>query len=390
MRTRWAGTVAATAAVSLGHMVSHIYILLVPALFPHLTKLFGIGYLELGLAVTLFGAVTTISQTPAGFLVDRVGAPPVLAGGLLLGGLVLLMLSWRLTYDHLIWAAAMLGLANSVYHPAGYAILSSQVNGKIIGRAFSVHLFAGYTGNAVTPVLAIFLSRSFGVEAVFFCAALLGLASAAIVILALRRQQGVAGRDGRQATPGTGLSLPPMIWMIAGFFLLLSLANSAISNFSLPALTDGYGFDLVDATTALTAYLGASAFGVLAGGVLADKTTRHARVTAACFFLSALLVMTIALVTPGVAVLVLLMGTAGFLSGFISPSRDLLVRNLAPAGTTGRAFGLATTGFSVVAIAGPVLFGTMLDSGFQRGVFAASAAASVLALIVALYVDRRG
>src|SRR6185437_6897605 len=48
---------------------------------------------------------------------------------------------------------ALLGLANSVYHPANYAILSAHMNAARMGRAFSIHTFAGFLGGAVAPAV---------------------------------------------------------------------------------------------------------------------------------------------------------------------------------------------------------------------------------------------
>ena len=55
------------------------------------------------------------------------------------------------------------------------------------------------------------------------------------------------------------------------------------------------------ANIALTAFLGASAVGVLAGGFLADRTQRHGQVAAACFAINAAIVLVIALVGLPVA-----------------------------------------------------------------------------------------
>jgi MFS family permease len=48
---------------------------------------------------------------------------------------------------------ALLGVANTVFHPADYSILSATVDGKRMGKAFSIHTFAGYLGSGVTPAL---------------------------------------------------------------------------------------------------------------------------------------------------------------------------------------------------------------------------------------------
>ncbi|MEM7749929.1 MAG: MFS transporter, partial [Pseudomonadota bacterium] len=63
---------------SLAHWVSHIHILTLPPLFPILKEQFGVSYIELGFAVTLFAVVSGITQPPMGYSVDRFGARKIL------------------------------------------------------------------------------------------------------------------------------------------------------------------------------------------------------------------------------------------------------------------------------------------------------------------------
>ncbi len=60
------------ASVCFAHFVSHYYMLLLAPLFMFVREDFGVSYTELGLALTAFNVVSTVMQTPAGFLVDRV------------------------------------------------------------------------------------------------------------------------------------------------------------------------------------------------------------------------------------------------------------------------------------------------------------------------------
>ena len=62
----------------------------------------------------------------------------------------------------LIASAVLLGLANSVYHPADYAILSAHMDKSRMGRAFSIHTFAGYLGGAVAPATVAALDATVG------------------------------------------------------------------------------------------------------------------------------------------------------------------------------------------------------------------------------------
>jgi MFS family permease len=82
------------------------------------------------------------------------------------------------------------------------------------------------------------------------------------------------------------------------------------------------------------------------------------------------------------------MGAAGFLSGVIAPSRDMMVQAAAPPGASGRAFGIVSTGFNIGGALGPLLYGWILDHGAPRWVFGAAAVFMVLTVGMAL-LDRR-
>src|ERR1700680_328214 len=153
------------AAISTAHWVSHFHLFVLPMLFPFLKEQLGVGYIELGFALTVFAVTSGLTQAPIGYLADHIGARKVLLMGLTLGGFALIMLGLHLSYPFLIASAVLLGLANSVYHPADYAILSAHMDAARMGRAFSIHNFAGFLGGAVAPAIVAALvatTRGFG------------------------------------------------------------------------------------------------------------------------------------------------------------------------------------------------------------------------------------
>ena len=84
--TRPADELPTLAVVSGAHLVSHLHIMALPVLLHLLKERLGVGYFELGLAVTTFSVVSGLTQAPMGFLVDRIGGRKVLLAGLLLAG----------------------------------------------------------------------------------------------------------------------------------------------------------------------------------------------------------------------------------------------------------------------------------------------------------------
>src|SRR5438128_5761002 len=376
------------AAISVAHWVSHFHLFVLPMLFPFLKEQLGVGYIELGFALTVFGIVSGLTQAPIGYLADHIGARKVLLIGLTVGGLALIMLGLHLGYVSLIVCAALLGLANSVYHPCDYAILSTHMDEARLGRAFSVQTFAGFLGGAVAPAIMAALVATIGGLGALIVAGAVGPVVALLLITVRIPDASSADRKTDGAAAPQSIVTPAII-MLTIFFMLLGLSNAGIGNFGVVALMSGYGVPFSTANMALTAFLGASAVGVLAGGFLADRTQRHGQVAAACFAINAVIVLVIATINLPSLLLLAAMASAGFLGGVIAPSRDMLVRSAAPAGAAGRAFGIVSTGFNFSGILSPLLFGWIMDQNLPHWVFGASVAFMVLTVLLALVTDRK-
>jgi MFS family permease len=373
-----------------GHFFSHFLSLALPPLIPFWRADFGLSYTELGLILTLYAVGTGITQIPMGFLVDRVGALPVVVSGLIV--LCSAVAGIGLVHDPAMLGmlAVIAGAANGVFHPANYVIMAKAISPARLGRSFAVHTFAGHIGNALAPVTIVFLAVTFDWRVALMTAGVLGVAAGAAMLFGLggsRTDEAFAPRrrkSGDEDAIDSGkllkflLSVP--VIKLFFFFVLTSATNSGMQSFSVTALVTLFDTPLVAASAALTAYLFASSIGILVGGVVADQTSRHDLVAAVAFAITALIIALAGSVPLPAVLLVGLFALAGLSQGVIRPARDMMVHALAPKGATGRIFGFVTTGINVGSALTPLALGWLVDHGLARWVFWLIALGMVLAL----------
>jgi MFS transporter, FSR family, fosmidomycin resistance protein len=389
-----AGTIG---LIGLAHGTSHFFHLLLPPLFPLFIRDFGFTYSELGLLVSTFFVVSGIGQALAGFLVDRVGARPVLFSAL--GCFVLAALAAALAngYAGLMLAAGLAGLGNSPFHPVDFTILNKRVSQPRLGHAFSVHGISGNLGWAAAPVfMAGFTALTGSWRIAMACAG--GWALIVLVTLWFNRAS-IDDRAGQWAHEATGKSGAaaaaehplaflklPSVWLCFSFFFWSTCALSAIQSFASPALQTLYGLPLSITAFVVTGYMLCGAAGMVAGGFLAARAERLERLIGLCLLASALMLCVVASgVLPGfVAAVVAALSGAGI--GLAGPSRDMLIKRAAPPGATGRVYGTVYSGLDLgFAIAAPV-FGAMLDRGAPAAVFYGSALTLVMGVASASFV----
>src|SRR5579871_6159677 len=169
------GEVRAIALVSSAHFVNHFQNLVLPPLFPLLKAKLGIDFIKLGLALTVANIVSVVAQLPVGLLVDRLGSRLMLMLGLLVSALALISFGLAPAYPRLLLATMLLGLANAVFHPADYALLSARIAPPRVGRAFSIHTFSGFLGSAIAPVTILALAAIGGLKLAVLAAGSLAL-----------------------------------------------------------------------------------------------------------------------------------------------------------------------------------------------------------------------
>jgi MFS family permease len=383
--------------VGLAHGTSHFFHLMLPPLFPWLMKDFSLSYTEAGLLMTMFFVVSGVGQALAGFLVDRVGARPVLFAGIGLltaSGIVLGVAS---SYPMLMAAAAVAGLGNSIFHPADFTLLNRRVAQPRLGHAFSVHGLSGNLGWAAAPVFMAGIASVAGWQAAGFAAA--GVGAVVLAVLAWRRaalddaaSELVAAPAHDRAAPAHQLAFlgSPAVWLCFAFFFLTTSAFGILQNYSPAILENVYGVSLVLATAGLTAYLVGSAVGMIAGGFLAARSQHSERVIAIALGLAAAMALLLASGWMAPSLLLPTMAFMGFGVGTAGPSRDLLVRRAATSqfgkASFGRVYGFVYSGLDTGLALAPLIFGPLLDAGRFNAALTAVALLQAASLATAMRV----
>jgi len=384
------GDIRTISLVGLAHFTSHFLMLSLAPLLPLMKADFNVSFTQLGLIFTLFFATSGAGQVMAGIFVDRFGPHRLLLSGVTLQALAVAAMGFVPSFYMLFPLAFAAGLGNTVYHPSDLSILSRRIRHERQGRAFASHSIAGALGFALSPVVVGLAATQWGWRTALVGTGIFGLLIAGSLLLnrswlhADDFHPHATTESERNGGPARKLgflqilSLPVVLFGF-GFFFLSALAGGGLMNFTVSALTEGYGVALAMATVAVAMFQFGAIGGTLIGGVIADRSGRHHRIAIIGTLASAVLILPV--IHTGLP-LVLILGfllLVGVFTGATLPSRDLLIRQAAPRGNLGKTFGAVYSGLDGGSLVGPLLIGPMLDHGAPQLLFLTAAIAMALA-----------
>jgi MFS family permease len=354
---------------------------------------FGFSYSQLGLLMSVFFVVSGVGQACAGFVVDRLGARPLLFTAMAIFVLTCVAASMVTGYAGLVLVAALAGLGNATFHPVDFTILNQRVSAPRLGYAFSAHGLTGNLGWAAAPLYLATMTSSFGWRNAYLGAAVLY----ALILLLLVFKRDRLSTQATQHSPDTSALAPhamafmrlPVVWWCFAFFFLSTMTMAVIQSFSVSILKAMHGVSFEAATLTITGYLLAGAGGIFVGGFVAARTPHSDRVVALCMAAGAVLLAVCGAGWLGANATMLMLASSGFAIGIGGPSRDMMIKKATPAGATGRVYGLVYSGLDTGFAVSPLIFGRFMDRGWYGATLLGAAAVLLISVVAALAVGQR-
>lgn len=270
----------------LAHFTHHLLIALLVPLMPLIRDEFALDYTKSGLLLSVFSLSYGISQLPAGWLADRIGARILITVAICGVALAGLLVGLSQTYTVMFGSLALMGVLGGGYHPASPPLISASVEPKNRGRALGIHLIGGSSSFFLAPLIAAAIAAALGWRAPFIILAAPAIAFGIIFYILLGRLAEKRKGKHRSISPPDHPATQQRPYHLVPFIILATFTAAVlISTVSfIPLfLVDNFGV----AKEAAAAFIAIIYFaGLLAsplGGYLSDRFGRVSVLLTASF-----------------------------------------------------------------------------------------------------------
>jgi FSR family fosmidomycin resistance protein-like MFS transporter len=227
-----------------------------------------------------FQLTASLLQPLVGIYTDHKPQPFSLAGGMVFTLVGVVLLSLADTFGAVLFAAALVGIGSSVFHPEASRVARMASGGRH-GFAQSLFQVGGNAGSALGPLLAavILVHRSQSQVAWFVILPLLGIVLLARVGRWYRDQLRAHHASGaaRRAAPESSISRARIVATIVVLALLIFSKYfylASLSSYYTFYLIHKFGVSVRDAQLYLFLFLAAVAAGTIIGGPVGDRIGR--------------------------------------------------------------------------------------------------------------------
>ena len=263
-------------AISFCHLMNDMMQSLLSAIYPQLKANLGLNFVQIGMISMTYQLTASLLQPLVGLYSDRRPMPFSLPTGMVFTLIGLLFLSISHTYGLLIFAASLVGLGSSIFHPES-ARVARMASGGRYGLAQSLFQVGGNFGQGLGPLMAAAVVVNFGQASIAWFAV---MALGAIIILwnvgLWYKHHGIARIKAKvHAAPEMST------WrLVSAILVLLCLIFSkqiyfaSIGTYYTFYLIHHFGVSVQTAQIYLFIFLTPVAIGTIAGGLIGDKIGR--------------------------------------------------------------------------------------------------------------------
>jgi MFS transporter, FSR family, fosmidomycin resistance protein len=274
-------TFAVILSLSFCHLLNDMMQSLVPALYPILKESYALSFGQIGLITLAFQCTASMLQPLVGLYTDKKPQPYSLMVGMGFTLVGLLLMSRADSYPMILFAAALIGMGSSVFHPEASRVARMAAGGRY-GLAQSLFQVGGNMGSAAGPLLAAFIVVPRGQQSIvwFSAAALVAM----FVLFQVggwysrrRAEQKPAARKAASAAGAPPLSRARVGGAVAILVALLFSKNvysASLGSYFTLYLMSRFGIDVQTAQFYLFAFLVGIVGGTIAGGAVGDKVGR--------------------------------------------------------------------------------------------------------------------
>jgi MFS family permease len=256
------------------------------SVFPLLKSEMNLSDVQLGIVGSSFMWVYAAIGPVAGLIGDRLRRKTLVIAGLIFWSLITLATALSTTYTHLVIFRALEGFGEAFYFPASMSLLSDYHAPETRSRAMALHQSSVYAGTIAGGSVAGVLGQIYGWRSSFYLFGACGMVYGIILLLLLRepaRQPSAARLDvnagaANVITTVRELFGNPMVRLLTAVFVGANFVAMIFLTWMPSFLYRKFNMSLAMAGLSGTAYLQiASVFGVISGGLLADRLARRYR-----------------------------------------------------------------------------------------------------------------
>ncbi len=268
--------VGVLAAISVSHLLNDTLQSLIPSIYPLLKVSLQLNFAQIGLITLTLQVTASLLQPVVGIYTDRRPMPYSLVGGMAFSLVGLLLLSVAASLGVILFAAGLMGIGSSIFHPESSRLARLSSGGRH-GLAQSVFQVGGNLGSSIGPLIAAFFVVPHGQSSLAWCSL---IAVAGIVLLfkvggwSARHRPPASHRPAAGWEPHPGLTRGRVVGALIVLGVLIFSKYfylASISSYYTFYLISKFGVSVQSAQVHLFVFLGSVAAGTILGGPISDR-----------------------------------------------------------------------------------------------------------------------